>query len=183
MNLDEFWRIVESARADQKPTAEALVDRLASRSTEDILDFQERFDDVNTLVYLWDVWAAAYLIGGGCSDDSFADFRAGLIAQGREWFEKAARSPDSLADHPTVMAAAAQGDDDALFYEEVGYAAGYAYDQLTDGDGEDFYEAWEIRQEARGKRNTAYDMGEDFDFDDKAQMRARLPRLAAIFLP
>ncbi|MFF3685855.1 DUF4240 domain-containing protein [Streptomyces sp. NPDC002187] len=31
------------------------------------------------------------------------DFRAGLIALGRDWYAKAAQSPDSLADHPTVI--------------------------------------------------------------------------------
>ncbi|MEU1251459.1 DUF4240 domain-containing protein [Micromonospora arida] len=41
----------------------------------------------------WDVWAAAYLIGGGCSDDSFIDFRAGVIALGREWYERVLASP------------------------------------------------------------------------------------------
>ncbi|MFD6293827.1 DUF4240 domain-containing protein [Streptomyces sp. NPDC060235] len=51
--------------------------------------------------------AAAYLIGGGCSNDSFMDFRAGLIALGRDWYEKATADPDSLADHPAVIAAAA----------------------------------------------------------------------------
>ena len=34
-----------------------------------------------------------YLIGGGCSDDAFTDFRAGIIAQGRDWYEKVAASP------------------------------------------------------------------------------------------
>jgi hypothetical protein len=38
------------------------------------------------------VWAAAYLIGGGCSGDAFIDFRAGVIAQGRDWYEKVAAS-------------------------------------------------------------------------------------------
>ena len=49
-----------------------------------------------------DVWAAAYLIGGGCSDDSFIDFRARLISQGRGWYQKAADSPGNLAEHPAV---------------------------------------------------------------------------------
>ena len=40
---------------------------------------------VHAVLYRWDMWAAAYLIGGGCSDDGFIDFRAGLIAQGLDW--------------------------------------------------------------------------------------------------
>ena len=37
--------------------------------------------------------AAAYLIGGGCSDDDFIDFRAGLMARGCDWYEKARPLP------------------------------------------------------------------------------------------
>lgn len=59
-------------------------------------------EDVHQALYRWDVWAAAYLIGGGCSDDSFMDFRAGLIAQGRDWYQKAAASPASGLAAPSV---------------------------------------------------------------------------------
>lgn len=51
----------------------------------------------------------AYLIGGGCSDDRFSDFTAGLVALGREWYERASACPDSLAGHPAVRTAAASG--------------------------------------------------------------------------
>ncbi|NRQ37289.1 DUF4240 domain-containing protein [Nonomuraea sp. NN258] len=182
MNLDEFWSVVDSARTDAEPTDEALVDRLAALPMEEILDFQERFDEVADAVHRWDVWAAAYLIGGGCSNDSFSDFRAGLIALGRGWFESAAQSPDNLAGHPAVIEAAAQGRSQAIFYEKVQFAAKAAYERHTDGDVDAFYKALAVREEAAVDRATGDDMGEDFDFDD-AQLRQRLPRLSALFLP
>ena len=37
------------------------------------------------------------MIHGGCPDDTFWDFRAGLIALGRAVFEAAIRDPDTLA--------------------------------------------------------------------------------------
>jgi len=132
-------------------------------------------------LYRWNVWAAAFLIAGGCSDDSFIDFRAGLIAQGRDWYQKVEASPDSLADHP---AAAAPGDPGArgrwesvLFYEVVNYAAPRAFERLT-GDDHAFYDAWAEYDAARehGPGGEA-GMGEDFDFNDDEQMRRRLPRL------
>ena len=55
---------------------------MATRTRQDILQYQERFDEVHAALYRWDVWGAAYLIAGVCSDDSFVDFRAGLRAQG-----------------------------------------------------------------------------------------------------
>ncbi|GAA2114840.1 DUF4240 domain-containing protein [Actinomadura alba] len=182
MDTEDFWSLVESARADDKPFDEALVDRLALRPEEAILGFQERFDELSAAMYRNDVWAAAYLIGGGCSDDAFMDFRSGLIALGREWYEKAARSPDSLAEHPAVIEAAAEFDDGAVFYEEAGYAASNAYERLTGGDEDAFDEAWDRRQDGREDEEVEPDMGENFDFDDEDEMRERLPRLASLYL-
>ena len=194
MDTDRFWSVIESARAggpdgpDGKPFDEALVDLLAALSKEDILDFQTRFDEIHGAVYRWDVWAAAYLIGGGCSDDSFIDFRAGLIALGRAWYERAAADPDSLAEHPVVIEYAAGGCDEALFYEDVNYVPSRAFERIAAG-GEDFYEEWkrhrsaQVGSEEGGLATGAEaDMGEDFDFDDHEEMSRRLPRLAALCL-
>ncbi|MFK4270463.1 DUF4240 domain-containing protein [Streptomyces milbemycinicus] len=191
MDTDRFWTVIESARAGgpdgkpgDKPFDEVLVDLLAALSKEDILEFQTRFDEIHDAVYRWDVWAAAYLIGGGCSDDSFIDFRAGLIALGREWYERAAADPDSLAGHPAVIEAGAAGRDEALFYEEVNYVASTAFERVAE-DGEDFYEEWKRHRSVRGESGgggSEADMGEDFDFDDDEEMSRRLPRLAALYL-
>ncbi|MDX3524713.1 DUF4240 domain-containing protein [Streptomyces scabiei] len=125
MNITDFWSLIDAAREAAAPSASdpskaiasALVDRLATTSKQSVLEFEELFEQLHDALCRWDVWAAAYLIGGGCSDDSFMDFRAGLIAQGRDWYERTAALPDALADHPDVIAAAAQGSDEALFKE------------------------------------------------------------------
>ncbi|MEV7360606.1 DUF4240 domain-containing protein [Kitasatospora sp. NPDC091276] len=187
MDIDGFWNVIGVARSESsgphgKSFAEALVDQLAGLSQEEILAYQERFDEVHGAVYRWDVWAAAYLIGGGCSDDSFMDFRAGLIALGRDWYERAAARPDALAGNPAVIEAAAGGDDYVISAEDVNYAAGYAFERLT-GDADAFHEAWK-RHRAGQDLDTELDsdMGEDFDFDDADEMHRRLPRLAALYL-
>ena len=87
MDTGGFWEVIEAARASAsagRPFHEVLTDLLAGRTEHEILDYQEKFDEVRQVLYRWDVWAAAYLIGGGCSDDSFIDFMAGLIGHGRE---------------------------------------------------------------------------------------------------
>ncbi|MBA9002365.1 DUF4240 domain-containing protein [Thermomonospora cellulosilytica] len=183
MNVDEFWGIVEAARADGRPFHEALVDRLAERSEEEILAFQARFDEVDGVVCRWDMVAAASLILGGCTDDAFIDFRAGLIALGREWYERVARSPDALADHPVVAQAAAGDADVEVFHGAVGEAACEAYERVTGKDDCDFYDAVDEYKTAHGLEETDSDMGEEFDFEDDAEMRKRLPRLAEMFLP
>jgi hypothetical protein len=57
----------------------------------------------------WDVWAATYLIGGGCSGDSFIDFRARLISQGRGWYQKAATAVEMVAVYLGVTVEALPG--------------------------------------------------------------------------
>jgi hypothetical protein len=188
MDTDTFWDAVEAARAEAASTGEALDDilvrQLAEKPLRQILEFQERFDEWHDALYRWDVWAAAYLIGGGCSDDSFVDFRAGVIAQGRHWYERVAEAPDSLASHPLV-APTPRGPErpEDLFYEAMNYVAAGAYERIT-GDKDAFYDAWrdfEAAARPDTEREEA-DMGEDFDFDDNQEMARRLPRLAALFI-
>ena len=153
MDIDTFWDIIDAARASAgpgKPFHEALVDHLATRTRQDILQYQERFDEVHAALHLWDVWAAAYPIGGGCSDDSFMDFRAGLIAQGRDWYQKAAASPYSLGGHPAAASTVHRPWDNALFYEEVNYAASYAFERVS-GDDHGFYDAWDRYSASRNQ--------------------------------
>ncbi|WP_225827115.1 DUF4240 domain-containing protein [Streptomyces naphthomycinicus] len=190
MNIDEFWTVIETARADAASTfgdpgqafASALVERLAATSKQTILEYQQCFDQLHGAIYRWDVWAAGYLIGGGCSDDAFMDFRAGLIAQGREWYDRTATAPDVLAQHPDVIAAAAEGNDEALFNETVNYAASYAYERINGNENDcTFYDDYDQFCGPRGNHEPA-DMGESFDFDNASEMHARLPRLAQLFL-
>ncbi|MFD4955639.1 DUF4240 domain-containing protein [Streptomyces sp. NPDC058451] len=190
MNVDDFWTIIETARTDAASAlgdpgqafASALVERLAATSKQTILEFQQCFDQLHGAVHRWDLWAAGYLIGGGCSDDAFMNFRAGLIAQGRDWYDRAATAPDVLAVHPDVIAAAAEGSDETLFNETVNYAASYAYRRIN-GDEDDctFYDDYDQFRGPRTDREPA-DMGESFDFDDASEMHARLPGLARLFL-
>ena len=175
-----FWDIIKTARASagqDRPFHESLTDHLATLTEQDILEYHERFEKMHDALYRYDLWAAAYLIGGGCSDDGFIDFRAGLIAQGRDWYHKAAASPDSLAGHPAVADARCLRCDDPLFYEEVNYAASHAFQQVS-GNEHAFWDALE----ARGPRDRLAVVGEDFDFDDDQEMRRRLPRLSACCL-
>jgi hypothetical protein len=179
-----FWGVIATARAHSGPGKlfdQALSDYLATCTEQDVLAYQRRFDEVHAVLYRWDMWAAAYLIGGGCSDDGFIDFRAGLIAQGLDWYEKAAASPDSLAGHPTVAVAANRSAISPLFDEMVNYAAPLAFERMT-GNKDAFNEACARYRDPRERRNEE-PAGEDFDFDDAQQMRRRLPRLSAIFLP
>ncbi|MGW2543028.1 DUF4240 domain-containing protein [Kitasatospora sp. NPDC001574] len=180
MPLDAFWAIVETAAARasaERPFAGRLAALLASRPRPEIAAFERRFGELHGALYRWDVWGAAYVIGGGCSDDAFTDFRAGVISLGRDWYERVLASPDSLAGHPVARGSDPEELEELLFDEEADYAAHRAFERAP---GEEDRDALTAGGPPSGR--TAPDMGEGFDFDDEDEVGRRLPGLAALFL-
>ena len=104
MDTDTFWQIIDQARrvssnpgdADEIALQTSAV--LATQTTEEIIEFAVVFERLQDVSYRWDLWAAAYLINGGCSDDGFDYFRGWLVAQGQKVWDAALADPDSLAD-------------------------------------------------------------------------------------
>lgn len=100
MPADQFWQIIErAARSDHDPHAhiEALRIALHDLSLEQIISFEIAFRRYLNQAYTWDLWGAAYVIHGGCSDDGFEYFRRWLVSRGRDVYELALAVPDSLA--------------------------------------------------------------------------------------
>lgn len=102
MTLDQFWNLVEKVHrdsgGDMDRKCELLEAELRRLPLDEVHLFHRHFDECVDRAYSWELWAAAYIIGGGCSDDSFSDFRATLISMGRETFERVLADPQSLAD-------------------------------------------------------------------------------------
>jgi hypothetical protein len=98
----QFWSIIESGGSEAlehpERQLEEVRERLSGLPLEGLLDFHRLFNRLMDDAYIWDLWGAAYLINGGCSDDGFAYFRSWLISRGRVTYEAAVRDPDSLAD-------------------------------------------------------------------------------------
>ena len=78
MNVDSFWKLNEGLPPGN--AEDQLRERLAALSQEEVVAYQEHFDRAFGLAYQWNLWAAAYVIEGGCSDDGFTNFRYGLIS-------------------------------------------------------------------------------------------------------
>jgi hypothetical protein len=113
MTPDEFWQLVDAARLAAGASVEArisgLSEILAELSAPELQAFQNQYDLRISESYRWDLWAAAYIINGGCSDDGFRYFRDWLISEGRKVFEDSLRNPDSLANLPHIEFAELEG--------------------------------------------------------------------------
>jgi hypothetical protein len=164
----QFWTIIEAAggkrRADPDRQLAAARKRLAKLPPEEIRAFHRLFNQKLADAYTWDLWGAAYLINGGCSDDGFHYFRAWLISHGRGVYEAAVPNPDSLA-------GLTDPDRDDHEFEDLCYVALDAYKEVTGQDMPSVDFRWPAKP--RGRR---------WDFDDDRQVARRLPKLAKVYL-
>lgn len=168
MDESQFWSVVTTACRSDSCQADQWDRRLQAElkklEPDEIIEWNRIFDRLAARAYTVDLWGAAYLINGGASDDGFYYFRCWLIGMGREVYEAAVANPDTLAD------AVVQGIDAEA---EVYAAAHRAWMAVTGRPDTDPYPAHDERAELRG---------EEWDFDDDAEVRRRLPRLAAMYL-
>ncbi|NSC21302.1 DUF4240 domain-containing protein [Streptomyces albus subsp. chlorinus] len=166
MDETEFWELIDSARreADGDPDEQAdlLVERLTRLDPEAVRDFARHFESRYNRACQWDLWAAAWILLDGASDDVFDAFRCWLIGQGREVFEGAAHDADALAELLEDFDQELDGDG-----EELGFAADEAYEQLT-GVPLPGLELPEAPAEPEGV---------PLDLEDPAAVTERLPRL------
>jgi hypothetical protein len=167
-----FWDILAAGCSDPEQPDEwlpGLVGVLIKLDLDDLVRFAHWFNDLTSQAYSNDLWGAAYVINGGCSDDGFFYFRCWLIGRGKEVYDAALANPDNLADFVSP-------DEE---YEAEIYAAGRQAWQEKGGDEDQYQRAYEKFR----KRPAEKLKGRSWDFDDDAQVRKRLPRLAALYFP
>ena len=85
--MDEavFWELIARSRSEGCEIDEqvaVLYDLLRTFKATDIKKFGTLYAQYMRKLYHWNVWALAYAARGGCSDDSFMDFRSWVILQG-----------------------------------------------------------------------------------------------------
>jgi len=159
-----LWAIVDRVRAvaDGELEASVAAFRAELQLLDDpaLLEVEAAFRGAMQRAYHYDLWAAAYLIHGGCGDDAFWDFRAGVIALGQEVFEAALANPDVLAVIEDI--------EDRTLFEGFQYVPR----KLAEARG---------LTPAGSGHSSGTPGGTPWDDEDVAALKARLPRLAARF--
>jgi hypothetical protein len=103
MNENNFWEIIESSKTDnQDEQLELFRSELERLNKADLIGFEVIYREKLHAAYNWGLWGAAYIINGGCSDDSFDYFCDWLISQGRETFDAALEDPETLIGKVTI---------------------------------------------------------------------------------
>lgn len=137
MDTAAFWKTLESARSRSGEFLANLETELQSLKPDELVGFQDALESRMGESYLAALWDVAERMNGGASEEGFDHFRAWLIAQGQEVFERALRDHDSLASLGIKRGAAK--------LEDLLFVAGSVYADKT-GRG-DFFDR--ITREAR----------------------------------
>jgi hypothetical protein len=130
MDDDKFWEIIAQTKLrsndDYEVQQEELRKELLKLEPIEILKFDNRFRTYRGEAYKWELWAAAYVMNGGCSDDCFSDFRGWLIGQGKATYFKAIENPETLVELNHDM----DNDD----WEGLSYVPMTIYEEKTGND-------------------------------------------------
>lgn len=97
-----FWAIIDESRKNAGRSTEAQsaeLERILSRlPLEEVVQFDADFIMHSQELYSWELWGAAYVLMGGCSDDGFLDFRLWTVAQGKDYFDTVLINPSAVGD-------------------------------------------------------------------------------------
>jgi hypothetical protein len=133
-----FWDIIRQSRGTKNTLThnqqiKNLTKILYALHKADIIEFDKLFRSVLQKSYTWDLWGAAYIINGGCSDDKFDYFRSWLVGQGEDVFYKAINKPETLVDVVRLQ--------ETYEWEGLEYCALDAYEKKTGEQFKPYYKS------------------------------------------
>jgi len=139
MNETTFWQLIDKARAGRNSNFETqcvtLTELLTPYSEEDIISFEHILREKIEEASSFPVMAAAFVVCSYISDDTYEDFRAWLVGQGKENFYKAIKDPNEICGFLKPA------DTEELGGEYMLFVAINAYLEKTDSEDEEaFYE-------------------------------------------
>ena len=171
MNRQEFWRVIDfahqHAEGDSRVQEALLVKTLSQYSPDDIIEFECIFRQNIIAADDFRIMAAAKIIEGSVTDDSYVYFRCWLLGLGEKIFTDALHNPDSLA--PVVTEEMDTG------FEPLLYVATQAYKNKTGKQEEDET----FPRDVASGRGLSYDFGSETKGEDwtPEQLPTLLPRL------
>lgn len=169
MDEKRFWDII-AVGCPVEPEAswvEALRAQLSRLPIEEIVSFARLLDAKLRAACTIDLWAVASLVHRREAYD-FLSFRNWLVSRGKPVYEAALSNPDTLAER-------LQTEND--FMVDLAYITRLAWAKATGQRQTAFWQANNFVQLPREEV-----AGGDWDFNDRAELRRRLPRLTAIYL-
>lgn len=100
MNEQIFWEIIAQSRATLNTNFETqcvnISEILMDYSAEEIIEFEHQLRLQMEKVNTWNMMAASFVVCSFISDETYEDFRAWVVGQGKENFDKILRDPSEI---------------------------------------------------------------------------------------
>lgn len=179
VNKKEFWSLIEESKSKEEQ-AEWLIEALSKKDLNEIVDFELHFQGLMNESYQSRLWAAGYILMGGCSDDTFDYFRGWLIGQGEEIYQIVMENHEFLANYINDENLDEEGYPQNEDLINVGQDA---YTLLKTGDIEwddESYDELLEKLEQKGLK-PANEIEFDWDEEDSDGLEAMFPKIWARF--
>ncbi|MCO1338642.1 hypothetical protein BJH93_07020 [Kocuria polaris] len=165
-----FWDIIDRSLDASDGSVEgqivALEEILAQLSPAEIASFDEAFVSKKSDLYTWDLWGAAYVLNGGCSDDCFDYFRTWVVGQGRHYYDAVRLEPHTLGDGGASISA------ESFDAELIAYVSADAYERAS--GGRDLFTDYPMSPSAGDAEEPS---GEEWDEDEVDSLYPELESL------
>jgi hypothetical protein len=99
LDEDKYWEIVSKSLKStngQDAQEKFLISEIGKLTPKEMIGFRLRTDYLLYHTYNSEMWCAAYIMNGGCSDDGFEYFRCWVISRGKETYCNSKANPDYL---------------------------------------------------------------------------------------
>lgn len=177
MTEEYFWQLLDRCKEkgdDSEEQMEWLTSQLAKGPVIDILSFDSILKKHFRQSYTSDLWAAAYIAMGGCSDDCFDYFRAWLLYLGKDSYYEAIEDPEALLPYFGLL----QEQEEIPQLEEFLMVACEAFEEKTGRDMEDY---WKLYDQLMQDDDPDPDIDLDWDEDDEEGLSRMFPQLWAVY--
>jgi predicted DNA-binding WGR domain protein len=136
-----FWELLDRCKKngdDIDEQMEWLVSHLSKRPVKDIVMFDSIFNQNYRKSYTSSLWAAGYIVMGGCSDDCFDYFRAWVLYIGKEEYEAAIDNPETLLPYFKQL----EEQEELPQLEDLLSVASMAYEEKTGLDDDEYFKLY-----------------------------------------
>ena len=130
LSEDYFWSIIENSDKGKN-----LANELEKLSEKELLGYVYWWDYFHIKSYNGSLWAVAYTVLSGCSDDGFDYFRYWLVSRGKAVYMEAIKNADSLCEEFENLT-----DDGYPMHEELAYVPNGIFERKFN---KNFYDAVE----------------------------------------
>ena len=173
LDEDLYWEIIDKSlknTSNQDEQEKYLIAEISKLNLHEIIGFKLRTEELHSDTYTSEMWCAAYVLRGGCGDDSFDYFLYWLISRGKNAYYKTQNNPDDLIDFVI------EGEEDYDF-ESFSYIPIDVFEKKT---GKELYDY--VEYELDSKESGRPDIDFNWNDEDPESMKKICPRLFERFL-